>query len=101
MVDLFNITREEISTLSGKTIESLIKSNRDLKLNYQSVRAAVQDSKKLMEDARDNFSKELSLKGSDQLDLKDFDNRVDDLFLNDCLRKISEIKQNGNQAHAI
>ena len=50
MVDIFNITREEITNMKEKTIESLINTNRELKLNFQNTRSSVQNSKKIMED---------------------------------------------------
>ena len=62
MVDIFNITREEITMTKEKTIESLINTNRELKLNFQNTRSSVQNSKKIMEDPKENFSKKLAPK---------------------------------------
>lgn len=51
-----------------------------------------------MEDARTEFSKELTLKKSNQMDLDAFDYKLDQLFINNCLRRIKEIKnQDGPQ----
>jgi len=51
-----------------------------------------------MEDARTEFSKELTLKKSNQMDLDAFDYKLDQLFMNNCLRRIKEIKnQDGPQ----
>ena len=40
-MELFRMTQNEIESLKQDTIQSLIKSNRELKLNYQNVKINV------------------------------------------------------------
>lgn len=53
----------------------------------------------MIEDARANFSKELSIKKLDKIDTTSFDTRVEHQFINQCLHKIHQIKYgNGSSA---
>ena len=64
-MDLFKITQNDITKLNDRVLETLIQTNRDLKINYQVTCSSVNQSKSIMEEAKNNFSKELNLRKVD------------------------------------
>ena len=66
------MTQSEIQQIKNDTIQNLIKSNRELKLNYQRAKEQVAFSKKSIESTSNEFS-------AQQWDTHDFDAKIKDL----------------------